>query len=64
MILKEDIDQAQEAIKENPVNPDIKDKLLFIMYAQAFANGASSMINKWEELMGPYQEQYRHYSGD
>jgi hypothetical protein len=64
MILKEDIDQAQEAIKKNPVNPDIKCKLLFIMYAQAFANGASAMINKWEEIMGPYQEQYRAYSGD
>ena len=64
MITKEAIDQAQEAIKKNPVNPDIKDKLLFVLYAQAFSNGASAMIGKWEELMGPYQEQYRHYSGD
>jgi hypothetical protein len=64
MITKEAIDQAQEAIKKNPVNPDIKDKLLFIMYAQAFANGAKSMINKWEEIMGPYQDQYRSHSGD
>lgn len=64
MITAKDLNQAQEAIKQNPVNPDIKCKLLYLIYAQAFANGAKSMIKKWEQIMGPYHDQYRSHSGD
>tara|TARA_Y100001973_G_C5204882_1_gene340720 strand:+ start:4235 stop:4429 length:195 start_codon:yes stop_codon:yes gene_type:complete len=64
MILKEDWDQAQEAIKKNPNNPDIKCKVLFIFYAHAYINGNKAILNKWEEIMGPYQEQWRAHSGD
>ncbi len=64
IISNQEVTQCWEAIKENPVNPPIKSKILFILYAQAFSNGAMAMINKWKELMGPYHDQYRHYSGD
>ena len=64
MITGKDLQQAQEAIKENPINPDIKCKILFMFYAQAFMNGNKAIIDKWEEIMGPYNEQYRSYSAD
>jgi len=59
MISAKDIQQAQEAIKVNSVNPDIKNRLLFMLYAQAFMNGSNAVMAKWEEIMGPHQSQYK-----